>query len=58
MNYQLSEEQTQLRDSVQRVLADHYRFEQRRAIAASAAGWSAPVWRQLVELGVTALTIP
>ncbi len=58
MNFQLSDEQTQLRDSVQRVLADHYGFEQRRAIAAGGEGWSAPVWRQLVELGLTALTIP
>lgn len=58
MNYQLSDEQTQLRDSVQRVLADHYSFEQRRAITAGAAGWSTTVWQQLVELGVTALTIP
>ncbi|HEY4065912.1 MAG TPA: acyl-CoA dehydrogenase family protein [Burkholderiaceae bacterium] len=58
MNYQLSEEQTQLRDSVQRVLVDHYTFEQRRAIAAGEAGWSEPVWKQLVELGLTALAIP
>jgi len=58
MNFQLSDEQIQLRDSVQRVLADHYSFEQRRAIAASVDGWSAPAWRQLVELGVTAMTIP
>ncbi len=58
MNFQLSDEQTQLRDSVRRVLADHCGFEQHRAIAAGTEGWSAPVWRQLVELGVTALTIP
>lgn len=58
MNFELSEEQGQLRDSVQRVLADRYGFEQRRAIASSEAGWSESVWRQLVELGVTALTIP
>lgn len=58
MNYQLSDEQTQLRDSVQRALADHYSFEQRRAITSGSAGWSEAVWRQLVELGVTALTIP
>ncbi|MEP7099916.1 MAG: acyl-CoA dehydrogenase family protein, partial [Burkholderiales bacterium] len=58
MNYQLSDEQTQLRDSVQRMLADHYSFEQRRVIAAGDAGWSAAVWRQLTDLGVTALTLP
>jgi pimeloyl-CoA dehydrogenase len=58
MNYQLSDEQSQLRDSVQRMLADHYSFEQRRAIAAGSAGWSETVWRQLVALGLTALTVP
>ncbi|MEO5736539.1 MAG: acyl-CoA dehydrogenase family protein, partial [Variovorax sp.] len=58
MNYQPSDEQSQLRDSVQRMLADHYSFEQRRAIAAGTVGWSEAVWRQLVELGLTALTVP
>ena len=58
MNYQLSDEQTQLRDSVQRMLADHYGFEQRRTIAAGSAGWSEAVWHQLAALGVTALAVP
>jgi alkylation response protein AidB-like acyl-CoA dehydrogenase len=58
MNFELSEEQGQLRDSVVRLLSDSYRFEQRRAIAGSEAGWSPTVWRQLGELGVLGLRIP
>ncbi|MDO8704348.1 MAG: acyl-CoA dehydrogenase family protein [Sulfuricaulis sp.] len=57
MNFELNEEQRALRDSVARLLADHYGFEQRRAIAASAEGHSPAVWRQLVALGITALPI-
>ncbi len=57
MNFELSEEQVQLQDSVGRLLADSYTFEQRRAIAASAEGWSPAVWRQLCELGLAGLCI-
>ena len=58
MNFDLSEEQQLLSDSLSRLLGDHYAFEQRRAIAASNDGWSPQVWRQLAELGVLALGIP
>jgi alkylation response protein AidB-like acyl-CoA dehydrogenase len=58
MNFQLSDEQTQLRDSVQRMLSDRYAFETRRALADGDVGWSPAVWKQLANLGITALTIP
>ena len=58
MNFELSEEQALLSDSLQRLLADHYGFEKRRAIAATAQGWNPDVWKQLAELGVLALGIP
>ncbi len=58
MNFQPSDEQLQLADSLARVLDDHYGFEQRRAIGKTEAGWSQAVWGQLAELGVTALGIP
>jgi alkylation response protein AidB-like acyl-CoA dehydrogenase len=58
MNFEISEEQGQLRDSVARLLAANYGFEQRRGIAASESGWSPEVWRQLCALGVTGLRIP
>jgi pimeloyl-CoA dehydrogenase len=58
MNFELNEEQHALQSSLARLLADVYGFEQRRAIAASAAGWSQPVWQQLAALGLTALPLP
>ncbi len=58
MNFDLSDEQRQLSDSLARLLSDTYSFEQRRAIAASPAGWSPKVWQSLVELGLSALMLP
>lgn len=58
MQFQLSEEQQLLSESLARMLDDRYGFEARRAIAASPEGWSSSVWAGLSELGVTALGIP
>ncbi len=63
MNFELNDEQTQLQDSVRRLLASHGRFDQRRATACAALtdtepGFSRALWRRLAELGVTALTLP
>lgn len=57
MNFELSEDQGQLRDSVARLLADVYGFEQRKSIAATATGTDPGVWKQLSDLGVTGLRI-
>ena len=58
MNFQASDEQQQLADSLARVLQDHGAFEQRRAISKTEAGWNPALWGQLAQLGVTALGIP
>lgn len=58
MNFELNEEQRALQDSLDRMLGDRYGFEARRALAASEAGHDAETWRQLAELGVTALAVP
>ncbi len=58
MNFEFSEEQQQLRDTVDRYLADQYSFEKFRAINASAAGWDKAVWAGLGDLGVLALNVP
>ena len=58
MNFEFTEEQRALRDSVARLLSKHYGFEQRRKIAASAEGWGESVWSQLAELGATGLLVP
>src|SRR5437899_3364647 len=57
MNFELNEDQQALQSSVARLLSDVYGFEQRRAVAASPAGWSQPVWQQLTTLGLTALPL-
>ncbi len=58
MNFDLSEEQQQLADSVRKYLAGHHDFEQRKAILASPTGTSDVVWATLAEMGLTAITLP
>lgn len=55
MDFDLSEEQSILKDSVERLFADRYGFEQRNKLLASPEGWSADMWRQYAELGLLAL---
>jgi hypothetical protein len=53
MDFEFSDEQTMLRDSVARYLADHYDFRQRQAAIRSAEGWRPRIWRGLAEdLGI------
>ena len=58
MNFEFSDEQRQLHDTVDRYLTDQYTFEKFRGINASAAGWDKAVWAGLGELGVLALNVP
>ncbi len=58
MNFEFSDEQQQLHDTVERYLADKYTFERFRTINASAAGWDKATWTGLGELGVLALNVP
>lgn len=51
MNFNLSEEQRMIQDSVARFVQDHYTFEQRNATVARPYGFSAEHWRQFAELG-------
>ncbi|WP_135469170.1 acyl-CoA dehydrogenase family protein [Crenalkalicoccus roseus] len=55
MDFDLTEEQTLLQDSVRRLLADKYGFEQRKAYMNSEQGWSREVWGQYAELGLLGL---
>src|SRR5471032_2139944 len=52
MNFDLTEEQQLLKDSVTRLLADRYGFENRKTFQASPDGWSRDLWRQYAELGL------
>jgi len=55
MDFDLTEEQRLLRDSVERLLADHYGFDRRRSYLAEPNGWSRALWSQHAELGLLGL---
>ncbi|HEX3562133.1 MAG TPA: acyl-CoA dehydrogenase family protein, partial [Solirubrobacterales bacterium] len=58
MDFDLTEEQRLLRDSVDRLLADHYGFDKRRSYLAEPEGWSRGLWAQYAELGLLGLPFP
>jgi len=51
MNFDLTDEQTMLREALTRFLADRYGFEARRALRKDSLGWSRPVWAWLAGQG-------
>ena len=51
MNFELSEEQQLLKDSVERFVRESYSLDQRRALLESSLGYSEQHWRQMAELG-------
>lgn len=55
MDFDFTDEQRLLKDSVDRFVADRYTFEARKAVLASEAGWSPAIWAQLAELGLLAV---
>ena len=55
MNFELSEEQQLLQDSVARFVEDHYSLDARRKLADSSQGYSDDHWKQFAELGWLAL---
>lgn len=58
MNFELGDEQRQLKDSLERLLGDQYRFDERRRIAAGSQGFSPSVWRSMTDLGLAGLIVP
>jgi alkylation response protein AidB-like acyl-CoA dehydrogenase len=58
MNFEFSDEQQQLHETVNRYLTEQYNFEKFRAINASPLGWDKAAWAGLAELGVLALNVP
>jgi alkylation response protein AidB-like acyl-CoA dehydrogenase len=58
MDFEFSDEQQQLHESIERYLKERYGFEKFRAIAASAQGWDRDVWSGLAELGVLSINVP
>ena len=58
MNFDLSDEQQQLRDAVDRFVRGSYGFELRKSVLKSADGFDAKVWSGLAELGLLGLLVP
>jgi pimeloyl-CoA dehydrogenase small subunit len=55
MNFELSEEQTLLAETIKRFVATHYSFDARAKILASPSGWSDDVWGAIAEMGLLGL---
>jgi alkylation response protein AidB-like acyl-CoA dehydrogenase len=58
MDFSYTEEQTLLRNSVTRYLADNYKFEDWKKFTRSEAGRDPKHWRQFAELGLLAAPLP
>ena len=55
MDFDQSEEQRLLKESLDRLIGDRYAFEQRKGYAQSPQGWSRELWGQFAELGLLGL---
>ena len=55
MDFDLSEEQRLLKDSVERLMADRYDFDSRKRYGREPEGWSREIWQAYAELGILAL---
>jgi pimeloyl-CoA dehydrogenase small subunit len=55
MDFDLSEEQRLLKESLDRLIGDRYGFEQRKSYTQNPEGWSRKMWAQFAELGLLGL---
>ena len=55
MDFDLTEEQRLLQDSVTRLMADRYTFDARKGFLKQPHGWSAELWDRYAELGLIGL---
>src|SRR5262245_13917435 len=55
MDFELSEEQRLLKESIERLLSDRYGFEQRTTYMKEPGGFSRALWKQYADLGILAL---
>jgi len=58
MDFNFTEEQQLLADTVRRFVRENYTFDKRREILTSPEGWSREIWNELASLGLTALNVP
>jgi alkylation response protein AidB-like acyl-CoA dehydrogenase len=58
VDFSYSNEQTALRETLQRFIDREYEFERRRELAQSALGYSADAWARFAEFGLLSLPYP
>jgi alkylation response protein AidB-like acyl-CoA dehydrogenase len=58
MDFEYSDEQQMLADSLRRYIDERYRFDQRRKSMTDAHGFDRGIWSALADMGVLGLTIP
>lgn len=58
MNFDLSEEQQLLKDSVDRFVSDNYDLDTRQKLSKNDAGFSDTYWQTMAELGWLGVTVP
>ena len=58
MDFEYSEDQQLLQESVQRFVREHYSFEARRRLVATEQGYDDAHWRQFAELGWLGMPFP
>ncbi|MDX1799943.1 MAG: acyl-CoA dehydrogenase [Marinobacter sp.] len=58
MNFNLTEEQQMLQDSLRRFLANEYSFDKRTAIIGEGKGLDRTIWNNFAEMGLLGFTFP
>ena len=58
MDFSFSEEQTLLRNSVQKFIQGAYDFETRRKVSRSDTGWRKEIYGQMAEMGLLGVIVP
>jgi alkylation response protein AidB-like acyl-CoA dehydrogenase len=58
MDFSFTEEQTLLRNSVQKFIQGSYDFDTRRKVSKSDAGWRKEVYGQIAEMGLLGVAVP
>jgi alkylation response protein AidB-like acyl-CoA dehydrogenase len=58
VDFNYSDEQTALRETLQRFIGREYDFERRRELAQSALGYSSDAWARFAEFGLLSLPFP
>ena len=52
MDFNFTDEQNMVRDSLVRLVRENYDFETRRSVIESDSGWRPELWSQIAELGL------